>query len=62
MKAVPTDPLNTGVFVYTYTAGTGNSSYTLKACLENGSDTGQYTNNDSACTGTTRNFQLVNNN
>jgi len=62
MKAVPTDPLNTGVYVYTYTAGTGNSSYTLKGCLENGSDTGQYTNNDSACTGSTRNFQLVNNN
>jgi general secretion pathway protein G len=62
IKAIPADPLNTGVFVYTYTAGTGNSSYTLKGCLENGGDTGQYTNTDATCTGTTRNFQLVNNN
>jgi general secretion pathway protein G len=62
MKTVPTDPLNTGVYVYTYTPASGNASYTLKGCLENGSDTGQYTNTDATCTGATRNFQLVNNN
>ena len=62
MKAVPTDPKNTGVLVYTYTPAGTNTTYTLKACLENGGDTGTGTNNDASCTGSSRNFQLVNNN
>jgi len=62
LKAIPTDPLNTGVNVYTYTSASPYSTYTLKGCLENGADTGQYTANDSACTGSSRSFVLVNNN
>jgi general secretion pathway protein G len=62
IKAIPTDPLNTGVYVYTYTSASPYSSYTLKGCLENGGDTGQFTVNDTNCTGTNRGFQLVNNN
>src|SRR5688572_28054224 len=35
MKAVPTDPKNTGEYVYTYTPANSNTNYTLTACLEN---------------------------
>ncbi len=65
MGTVPSDPKNSGVFVYTYTptpSGGPYTAYTLHSCLENGGDTGQNTNNDTNCTGTNRNFQLINNN
>jgi hypothetical protein len=62
MKAVPTDPKNTGVYVYTYTPANSNSTYVLHACLENGGDTGSNTAADAACTGTSRAFSLANNN
>ncbi len=61
LKAVPTDPKNVSPFVYTYTPGGGNTTYTLTACLENGGDNGASTVAAvSPCT--TRTFQLVNNN
>jgi general secretion pathway protein G len=62
LKSLPTDPLNTGVYVYSYSSATPFSSYSVKACLENGADVGQYTATDATCTGATRSFTLVNNN
>ena len=61
MKTVPTDPKNTGNFVYVYTPANTNTTYTLDACLENTGDTGTDTKAAvSPCT--TRTFELVNNN
>lgn len=62
MKSVPTDPKNAAPFVYTYTPANSNSTYTLHACLENGGDTGSGVTTDAACTGTSKAFELVNNN
>jgi general secretion pathway protein G len=61
LKTIPQDPKNTGVYVYNYTS-TDGQTYTLHACLENGSDTGASTNNDTNCTGSNRNFVLIQNN
>ena len=61
LKAMPVDPINSGVNVYTYTVS-GTTAYTLKACLENGADVGTGTANDATCTGSSRSFTLTNNN
>ena len=61
VKVLPTDPKNTGAYVYTYTPANTNSTYTLTACLENDQD---------SSTGviapvtpcTTKTFQVVNGN
>ena len=59
MKVVPTDPKNTGNFVYTYTPANSNTTYTLDACLENDQDSGtDVIAAVSPCT--TKTFQLVN--
>jgi prepilin-type N-terminal cleavage/methylation domain-containing protein len=61
VKVLPTDPKNTGAYVYTYTPANTNSTYTLTACLENDADTGDSTLGPvSPCT--TRTFQLTNSN
>jgi type II secretion system protein G len=60
LKTVPTDALNTGVYVYTYTASSPYSSYSLKACLENGGDTGKNTANDTSCAPSNRSYTLNN--
>jgi type II secretion system protein G len=62
MKTIPTDPKNSGVYVYTYTNGTPAGGYTLKACLENSGDNGQFVTADTSCTGTDKAFTLLNNN
>lgn len=62
MKTVPTDPKNTGVYVYTYTFDTPSGGYTLKACLENSGDNGQFVSTDATCTGASKAFTLLNNN
>jgi type II secretion system protein G len=62
MKSVPNDPKNTGVFVYTYTPANSNTTYVLHSCLENGGDTSSGVATDTACTGTDKKFELVNNN
>jgi general secretion pathway protein G len=58
IKTIPTDPKNTGVFVYNYTSD--GQTYTLHGCLENGGEavTSPVTN-DGACTGTNRGFVLT---
>src|SRR6478672_6231716 len=59
VKTLPTDPKNTGAFVYTYTPANTNSTYTLTACLENDADNGDNTVAAvSPCT--TKTFQVVN--
>ena len=61
LKTIPTDPKNTGVYVYTYTPANTNSTYTLTACLENDADNGPSTNTDAACgSATSKDFQVVN--
>lgn len=40
LKAVPTDPKNTGPFVYVYSPTNSNADYSLTACLENNQDDG----------------------
>ncbi len=62
LKTAPTDPKNTGVYVYTYTPAGTNTTYTLKACLENGGDNGTGVSADASCTGTSKAFTLINNN
>jgi general secretion pathway protein G len=58
---LPTDPKNTGAFVYTYTPANSNSTYTLTACLENDQDAGaNVIAAVSPCT--TKTFQVVNGN
>ncbi len=49
MKVVPTDPKNVTPLLYTYTLGTPANGYTLKACLENGSDNGANVAADATC-------------
>jgi general secretion pathway protein G len=62
LKTMPIDPTNSGVYIYSYNASV-NTAYTLRACLENQADVGQYTNADTTNCGTNgRNFTLVNNN
>lgn len=39
MKQLPTDPLNTGVYVYTYTQTNSGDGFTITARLQNASDT-----------------------
>lgn len=59
MKTIPTDPKNTGAYIYTYTAANSNTTYTLDACLENDQDSGtDVIAPVSPCT--TKTFQLVN--
>ena len=65
IKTLPTDPKNTGAFVYTYSPANSNTTYTLSACLENDQDNGTNvispsSSNNTACT--TKVFQLVNSN
>lgn len=62
LKAVPTDPKNSAPFTYTYTPAGTNTTYTLKGCLENGGDNGTGVATDATCTGSSKGFQLVNNN
>src|SRR4051812_9863907 len=62
LKSVPTDPKNAAPFTYTYTPANSNSTYTLHSCLENGADTGSGVAADAACTGSSKKFELVNNN
>jgi general secretion pathway protein G len=61
MKTIPTDPKNTGAYVYTYTPANSNTTYTLTACLENDQDNGtDVIAPVSPCT--TKTFELVNSN
>jgi type II secretion system protein G len=61
VKTLPTDPKNTGAFVYTYTAANSNSTYTLTACLENDQDaSANVVAPVSPCT--TKTFQVINGN
>jgi type II secretion system protein G len=61
VKVLPTDPKNTGAYVYTYTPANTNSTYTLTACLENDADTGtSVVAAVSPCT--TKTFQVINSN
>jgi general secretion pathway protein G len=63
VKDVPVDPKNTGVLVYTYTSANSNSTYTLKACLENDQDSGANVSTDSTCgSATAKKFEVVNGN
>ena len=63
LKTIPTDPKNSGVYVYTYTPANTDSTYTLKACLENDADNGANTATDAACgSATAKNFTVVNGN
>jgi len=49
MQKIPCDPSNSSV--YTYTAS-GNDSYTIVGCLENGNDPQKDSSANSACVGT----------
>ena len=63
IKTLPQDPKNSGVYLYTYTPANTNSTYTLKACLENDADNGANTATDAACgSATAKNFTVVNGN
>ena len=63
IKTLPQDPKNTGVYLYTYTPANTNSTYTLKACLENDADNGANTATDSACgSASAKSFTVVNGN
>lgn len=63
LKTVPTDPKNTGTYVYTYTPAASNTTYTLKACLENDQDNSANVATDAACgTATSKAFSVVNGN
>jgi type II secretion system protein G len=61
IKTIPTDTLNTGVYVYTYTSASPYSTYTIKACLET-ADTGKGTVADATCTPSGRAYTLSNQN
>lgn len=66
MKTIPTDPKNTGAYVYTYVPANSNTTYTLSACLENDQDNSTdviaaSSSNNTGCT-TNKVFQLVNSN
>jgi type II secretory pathway pseudopilin PulG len=65
IKTLPTDPKNTGAYVYTYAPDGGNTTYTLSACLENDQDSGDSvisaaSSNNTSCT--SKVFQLSNGN
>jgi type II secretion system protein G len=61
VKTLPTDPKNTGAYVYAYTPANTNTTYTLTACLENDQDSGDSVIAPlSPCT--TKTFQVVNGN
>ncbi len=61
IKTLPTDPKNVSPYLYTYTPASGNTTYTLTACLENDQDSGDSVIAPvSPCT--TKTFQLVNGN
>jgi general secretion pathway protein G len=66
VKTLPTDPKNSGAYVYAYAVANSNTTYTLGACLENDQDNGANTGAGSAAgapTGcSTRSFVLVNGN
>ncbi|HVQ44046.1 MAG TPA: prepilin-type N-terminal cleavage/methylation domain-containing protein [Candidatus Saccharimonadia bacterium] len=63
VKTLPTDPKNTGVYVYTYTPANSDSTYTLKACLENDQDSGASVSTDSSCgSASAKKFEVVNGN
>jgi type II secretion system protein G len=61
IASIPTDPKNghPAQYVYTYTPGNSDTTYTLTACLENSNDSGQdVVPPISPCT--TKTFELVN--
>jgi type II secretion system protein G len=61
VKTLPTDPKNTGAYVYTYTPANTNTTYTLTACLENDQDASDNVIAPvSPCT--TKTFQMTNGN
>jgi type II secretion system protein G len=61
IATLPTDPKNTSPHTYVYTPGTGNTTYTLNACLENdGDSSANVITAVSPCT--TKTFQVVNGN
>ncbi len=65
MDSIPTDPLNSGPYVYIYTPANSNTTYTLDACLENSQDAASIDSSDLTsavppCT--TETIQLVNQN
>lgn len=63
IKTVPKDPKDpTAPFTYSYNPDATGATYTLKGCLENGSDSGQNVSADASCTGSGKKFELVNNN
>lgn len=62
IKKIPVDPKVGGVYEYKYVEGTPVGGYTLTACLENAGDNGQFVTTDTACTGATKVFTLLNNN
>lgn len=60
MQKVPCDPLNSGSYIYTYVSGSGNTTYSLYACLENVNDSQKDTANNSAyCTGGSTNWSYT---
>lgn len=63
MQTVPTDPKNTGQYIYTYSTSDSGRTYSLFACLENVND-GQKdaANNTTYCTGETTNWSFTLNN
>lgn len=63
VKTLPADPKGTGVYVYTYTPAASNTTYTLKACLENDGDSSANTAVDSSCgAASAKKFEVVNGN
>jgi general secretion pathway protein G len=63
MKTVPNDPKNTGNYVYNYTPANTNTTYTLRACLENDQDNGANVTTDATNCGTNgKKFEVVNGN
>jgi general secretion pathway protein G len=60
LKSIPTDPKNASPFQYTYVSD--GTTYTLHSCLENGGDNGSGVAADASCTGSSKKFDLVNNN
>ncbi|MBI2430424.1 MAG: prepilin-type N-terminal cleavage/methylation domain-containing protein [Candidatus Levybacteria bacterium] len=63
MPKVPTDPIGSGQYVYTYVSSADGLTYSLFACLENVNDAQKETsNNVQYCTGGSTNwsFSLIN--
>ena len=58
LKVLPAD---TGIAPYNYTYVQSGIGYTLKACLENGNDTGKNTAVDAACAPSNRSYTLIQN-